>query len=943
MMTIHSRHRAGRALALSLMLVPALAAAQTRVHRNVATGPVVRVPVTIRPGTAASFTTSGSDAGLDPVLRLIRTDGTQVGFDDNSGGGREARLTYAVPSPRGRGGGRLVTNYILIVHAASGAGQTTLQRDGATLRTGPIGGVTLPVPTGDQVVETAFVPGGASDPVLIGLGRDGRAVTLDDHGGVGLGARLQRRRDLTAVVVGAATPGLVDVLVNDVGDDGDGDGLGKQLERELGTCDSRDAPPCHPVANLADTDRDGLTDAAEVFGIDHGSAPLLLPRWGANPRHKDVFIEVDFPPTETAQSMTSDSFARVQELYAAGPAADLANPDGRPGVALHFDTGFEPVDPARRTLHGNWGGSGAARSGNYLVAADDPDSFAPHRRGVFQYALVSNGPGGGQGTAGRVGAGNDPMALAHELGHSFGLQHWGHARWGAINCKPNYDSIMNYAFGASGFSLGRNTVPLSPARAGEYDLLFADDPGTVPSYIEASPFGFSQFQNLIDWNRDGLYGNEFLSGDGQVRADLTWATWVDCAARIQNAATLATGGLAVDTTPRLVRLGQRLYALYVRDDGVLMYRHGAVSGPDAAGSCPGGDELGASCTTWSAPSVLTTAAPVSGFAAVEFGGELAIAYHTADQIRLLWAARPGPDGALRSLSAEETLAPRRVHHDVELAIVPLHDGAATASKHLALFYTDQAYQWMTSRGRGQPWTERGTIALASGRVMAGILGLSVVGWPVRGVEGEPVPTTACMAAAGLAATTPVVPWALLPPYSEPLRFLCLDPATARWTERAGFFPSMQWTASRPGLAFHVFRDAAGAPISTPPRGQFVLTFGVRNGDNVAGYVAVSTPTTGTATLPSGLAMLGFGNLRDVWSFAPAGGGAAPYEDSQLSALKAIRAFRVDGPWILEFLPLFDGTFDAALSDGNDFQVMERGICLSLRDATFCGGPNSWGY
>ena len=39
---------------------------------------------------------------------------------------------------------------------------------------------------------------------------------------------------------------------------------------------------------------------------------------------------------------------------------------------------------------------------------------------------------------------------------------------------------------------------------------------------------------------------------------------------------------------------------------------------------------------------------------------------------------------------------------------------------------------------------------------------------------------------------------------------------------------------------------------------------------------------------------------------------------------------------LRFLPFADGTFRADLTGGNDFQVMERGICTSIASEAFCG-------
>jgi hypothetical protein len=99
------------------------------------------------------------------------------------------------------------------------------------------------------------------------------------------------------------------VFRNDVLTDADGDGLGDRLEAALGTCGSAAASAsgvaCATVADPRDTDGDGLWDSWEVLGVvpwrlDSTGAVVLgteyvpLQMWGANPLHKDIFIEVDF-------------------------------------------------------------------------------------------------------------------------------------------------------------------------------------------------------------------------------------------------------------------------------------------------------------------------------------------------------------------------------------------------------------------------------------------------------------------------------------------------------------------------------------------------------------------------------------------------------------------------------------------------------------------------
>jgi len=102
-----------------------------------------------------------------------------------------------------------------------------------------------------------------------------------------------------------------------------------------------------------------------------------------------------------------------------------------------------------------------------------------------------------------------------------------------------------------------------------------------------------------------------------------------------------------------------------------------------------------------------------------------------------------------------------------------------------------------------------------------------------------------------------------------------------------------------------------------------------------------------------------GAIGTAWDYAAPGFGLALYEDSRLSALKGLR-LRVlrpgepDQEERLDFLALADGSFDADLRDGNDFHVMEAGICRALRNSkalpaaqqdaeAFCGAAGYWGY
>ena len=177
--------------------------------------------------------------------------------------------------------------------------------------------------------------------------------------------------------------GVVRLLSNDITTDSDGDGLGDSLEAALGMCPGPTAcgvtcptpTTCFTEwPNPVDSDRDGLRDDEEVFGVlgtlPYGLDDLPLARWGADPLHKDVFVEVDYlydlkatslglppsPPLQVGMNQfewirdhpgvafgawtssvvgwgsgtLADWVAVVTSKFAVGPNAHLHNPDEQP-------------------------------------------------------------------------------------------------------------------------------------------------------------------------------------------------------------------------------------------------------------------------------------------------------------------------------------------------------------------------------------------------------------------------------------------------------------------------------------------------------------------------------------------------------------------------------------------------------------------------------------
>jgi len=517
----------------------------------------------------------------------------------------------------------------------------------------------------DDDVHVVPTPGGSTAPFAMAIRSDARwthVYPVRMHGGVAGASFVPYRSDATHFLFG--TPimafhdrmppqqprsGVANVYVNDH-IDSDGDGLGDELEQELGLCWS-EGPGCpRDRTDPRDTDRDGIPDGEELLGMRGDNVDWSLPRWGADPMQQDAFVYVAWR-TRTGRDMNPYAGPFVEDdteherhpanwteaiatFFREGPAAHLGNPNGEDGLRIHFNIGIPPNVAANEHLYGVWSdgethtlpprhtieitdvpegvidlevdGRRALRidpsepvncnvhciagtiaamielhgfsvvhehdfaAGTVSIhvdaatpgvdfeinirtippapagvirhsyesnvgarnRADDPDYLPVDFRGRVRYLVITGNSGAGQANHGRVFSSAGIRTVTHELGHAFGIRHWGHDAWlhverspssldildhssesghvfaghADINCAPHYLSIMNYAYSHTngyGFSSQDRYISVNPASVSETGTW----PGIVTESFDvaiSSPeFRFMTTGAGVDWDMSG--------------------------------------------------------------------------------------------------------------------------------------------------------------------------------------------------------------------------------------------------------------------------------------------------------------------------------------------------------------------------------------------------------------------------------------------------------
>jgi hypothetical protein len=431
---------------------------------------------------------------------------------------------------------------------------------------------------------------------LLVLSRDGNRV-LDASTGSRTAVRLGPG---VRVLYGSDRFGPFHDLVNAPESDSDGDLLEDSVEQTLGTCASRTATvvgvDCRTVADTRDTDGDGLMDGWEVMGFHSpwyvvpGGQYLPLQEWGADPRHKDVFVEIDFRRLTKADNdaalemrMSPNMARQMAAVYAddattdatlrARHAASVANPDGRPGIALHLDTGVPPETPADATIYGDWGGYNAVDA---IPDPNDPAAYIPQtpvvwttqmaavRQGIFHYVLGYTTGGGACGKGIACGFNfNSLFVSTHEFGHTFGLDHDGTFDVAEPNCKPNYPSLMNYAAPLTQFSDGRDLGILNDHSLAETAALTPNS--EIFDWLQNNfRYKVDAAAGSVDWNRD----NRFAPSATTVRANANYLPGNNCESTRDGE--MPTDMLSA-RSPAIVNLDGHLWVFSSTTDNKLAY------------------------------------------------------------------------------------------------------------------------------------------------------------------------------------------------------------------------------------------------------------------------------------------------------------------------------------------------------------------------------------
>jgi uncharacterized protein (TIGR02145 family) len=342
-------------------------------------------------------------------------------------------------------------------------------------------------------------------------------------------------------------------------------------------------------ASGSDIDGDGLLDMWEQYGYDFNSDGIVdvnLPAMGANPNHKDIFVEIDWmgagPGESKSHKPTRAALKYIVDAFANSPAT---SPDGSTGINLHIDTGQGGLFSGGNEIPHQMVLGGITSFSYDWTAFDNikMSNLAPARQKIFRYCVFAHQYGLVTNTSSGIARGipasdfivslggwaTNPGTTAeqagtfmHELGHTLGLRHGG---GDDENYKPNFLSVMNYSWQTSGlrinsqdnnFDYSRFTLPNLNENSLNESVGLNGGPsialyGTKYFCPTGGQKGVDRANNPIDWNCNGNSNESGVIRDVDNSGGTSSLTSLEEWSRISFVGGLVGSGLTQDSLPHV--------------------------------------------------------------------------------------------------------------------------------------------------------------------------------------------------------------------------------------------------------------------------------------------------------------------------------------------------------------------------------------------------------